>query len=282
MHRRRGFCEFQLVFDTATDIMPLQPDGLFQEVCFLSFSAAGDVHESVCCTGGLSAGSGGFSPMSRLGVGWLCICLAFWTGCWRPNRVENDFSGTLDAWRNAVIHNQPRRAYALLDAQTRQQMPYARFEREWKENRAEMLHEARHLTIQNARMTATIQLGKNENATLVATKPGRWRVEDAPGIRPSGTDPAAVMRAMAAALKRRDWPMYLSLLTPEYRHAVEEDFDLKIKTLEKASENQAAPASGNMMRIPLDSSGMLVLVLRRINGVWRVDGFETTRGGKTK
>ena len=87
---------------------------------------------------------------------------------------------------------------------------------------------------------------------------------------------------MAGALKRRDWPLYLSLLTPEYRHAVEEDIDQKIRMFEKAAENLPSAGAGTVLRVPLDAAGVTVLVLRRVNGSWRVDGFETARGGKPK
>ena len=76
--------------------------------------------------------------------------------------------------------------------------------------------------------------------------------------------------------------MYLSLLTPEYRHAVEEDIDQKIRNLEKAAENVPAAETGTLLRVPMDSAGMVMIVLRKINGSWRVEGFETARGGKPK
>ncbi len=218
--------------------------------------------------------------MRRVGVIWMCLFVL--SGCWRPNRVENGFPAAIRTWRQAVLHDQPRRAYELLDDETRQKLPYPRFEQEWKANRAEMLHEARRMNPEKARMTAVIRLGKSDSATLVSQKPGVWKVEDAPGLRPSTPSPEALLRGMAGALKRRDWPEYLSLMTPEYRHAVEEDMNNKILMFEKAAENLPAGDTGSILRVPLDASGVLVLVLRRVHGAWRVDGFETARGGKAK
>lgn len=211
-----------------------------------------------------------------------CVGLFVLLGCWRPNRVENGFSGAVQAWQDAVVQDRPRRAYELLDEEIRKKMPYARFVEEWKANRAEMLYEARRMKPGNARMTAVIHLGKTESATMVSPRRGVWKVEDAPGLRPSASSPDALLRSLAGALSRRDWPMYLSLLTPEYRHAVEEDIDQKIRNLEKAAENVPAAETGTLLRVPMDSAGMVMIVLRKINGSWRVEGFETARGGKPK
>jgi hypothetical protein len=197
--------------------------------------------------------------------------------------VENGFSGALDQYREAVLANQPRKAYGLLDPETQQKMPYAQFEREWKTNRREMVHEARRMKVSNARMQAIIHLRKDVTATMVAEKPGQWRVEDAPGLRPSPSDPAQLIRMLVLALERRDFALYLSLLSPAYQKAVSEEIELKIRQIEKAAEQMSTTSgSGEMARIPLDSSGAVLLVLRKVNGAWRVDGWESARSGKGK
>lgn len=209
------------------------------------------------------------------------IGLFIFLGCWRSNQVENSVTGAISAWKNAVLHNRPRQAYALLDHATQQKMPYARFEMEWKTNRVEMLYHARQLKPENARLTAVIHLKNNDSATLVSWRRGIWKVDDAPGLRPVTSSPEALLRGIIDALKRHDWPLYLALLTPAYRNAVEEDIDQKIKMFEKAAENLTDVSTGDTLRVMLDTAGV-VLVLRKINGSWRIDGFETMRGGKPK
>jgi len=215
---------------------------------------------------------------------WLfCAVMLLSAGCWGRAQVEGGFAGALDEYREAVLANAPRRAYRLLDSDTQQKLPYAQFEREWKANRKEMVHEARLMKVKNGRMQAVIHLRKDVTATMVAEKPGRWRVEDAPGLRPTPSDPAQLIRLLVTALERRDLPMYMSLLSPAYQKAVSDELELKIKQIEKAGEQMSTTSgSGEVARIPLDATGAVLLVLRKVNGAWRVDGWETARSGKGK
>ncbi|PKN24469.1 MAG: hypothetical protein CVU65_11650 [Deltaproteobacteria bacterium HGW-Deltaproteobacteria-22] len=213
----------------------------------------------------------------------ICAVTLLTAGCWGRTQVEKGFSGALDEYREAVLSNQPRKAYRLLDSDTQQKLPYAQFEREWKTNRREMVHEARRMKLKNARMQAVIYLRKDVTATMVAEKPGQWRVEDAPGLRPAPSDPAQLIRMLVSALERRDFAMYLSLLSPAYQKAVSDEIEQKIKQIEKAAEQMSTTSgSGEVARIPLDATGAVLLVLRKVNGAWRVDGWESARSGKGK
>ncbi len=221
--------------------------------------------------------------MRALGFWLFCAVTLLSAGCWGRTRVESGFAGALDEYRAAVLANAPRRAYRLLDPETQQKLPFAQFEREWKANRKEMVHEARRMKPGKARLQAVIFLRKDVTATLVAEKPGQWRVEDAPGLRPSPSDPGQLIRLLVTAMERRDLPMYLSLLSPAYQKAVADEIELKIKQIEKAAEQMSTTSgSGEVARIPLDATGAVLLVLRKVNGAWRVDGWESARSGKGK
>jgi len=221
--------------------------------------------------------------MRALGCWLFCAVTLLSAGCWGRTQVESGFAGALDEYREAVLANSPRRAYRLLDPETQQKLPFAQFEREWKANRKEMVHEARRMKPGQARLQAVIFLRKDVTATLVAEKPGQWRVEDAPGLRPAPSDPAQLIRLLVTAMERRDLPMYLSLLSPAYQKAVSDEIELKIKQIEKAAEQMnTTSGSGEVARIPLDATGAVLLVLRKVNGAWRVDGWESARSGKGK
>ncbi len=88
---------------------------------------------------------------------------------------------------------------------------------------------------------------------------------------------------LVSALERRDFAMYMSLLSPAYQKAVSDEIELKIRQIEKAAEQMSTTSgAGEVARIPLDATGAVLLVLRKVNGAWRVDGWESARSGKGK
>ncbi len=209
--------------------------------------------------------------------------IALTGGCYRAGRVEKGFSGTLEEYRLAVLKNQPKKAYELLDEGMKKQIPYAQFEREWKLNRREMVHEAERMKPEKARIQAVIHLDKKRTATMVAEKPGKWRVHDAPGLRPSPADPEELVRLLVQALERRDLLLYISLLSPAYQKTVMEDIEQKMRQIEKASEKAFGESgTGDVVKIPLDATGSVMLVLRKIDNAWRVDGWESPRQTKPR
>ncbi|PKN44961.1 MAG: hypothetical protein CVU59_10345, partial [Deltaproteobacteria bacterium HGW-Deltaproteobacteria-17] len=104
-----------------------------------------------------------------------------------------------------------------------------------------------------------------------------------PGLRPAPSDPTQLIRMLVSALERRDFAMYMSLLSPAYQKAVSDEIELKIRQIEKAAEQMSTTSgAGEVARIPLDATGAVLLVLRKVNGAWRVDGWESARSGKGK
>ncbi|MBU1241000.1 hypothetical protein KJ865_14900 [Myxococcota bacterium] len=195
--------------------------------------------------------------------------------CTKTGPVKTGASQIIDSYRQAVLNDQPKKAYDLLDAETQKKVPYTWFAAQWKTNRKEMLYQARSIKGKDPRVTVRYS-GKNGTRITMVTEKGKWKVEEAPGLLPSPESPEKLLGLMVKAIDTLDLALYISLLSPRYRDTIIATLKKKMAELEKA--RLKIPANKNdaveQVTIPLDSYGNVQLVLKKYGTGWKVESWE--------
>lgn len=195
--------------------------------------------------------------------------------CAGGNKQMDSLQNTIDAYRKAVIEDNPKAAYALLDKDAQTLTSWNEFLENWKKNRKEMLEQANSIN-----KTAEIRLKvENPDGSTVemVTEKGKWKVESAPGIEKNSLTPATVLENMASALEKMDFNLFLNLLAPEYRKAIIDAIAAKLKQINYA-HNQVKDSKDNTqdtMNIPLDQSNKTFIILKKYGKSWKIYGFKT-------
>jgi hypothetical protein len=148
------------------------------------------------------------------------LALTLLAGCASaPPRVP-DPAETATRFAAALEHDQPERAYALLDPQLRRALGRTRFLALWRDNRQELRELGqRFAAIDIApKARAHVELEDGERVALVL-EDGRWRVQggvlDAQAL---GT-PLDAVAELRRALRRQSLPALLRVLSRERRAA---------------------------------------------------------------
>ena len=205
----------------------------------------------------------------------LTIAMIFLFACQRTGPVKTGATQTLDAYREAVLQNQPQKAYALLDEETRKKVPFSWFATQWKTNRKEMLYQARSIKGKEPLVTVRF-MGKDGTRITMVTEKGKWKVEEAPGLLPSPDSPEKLLGLMIKAIDTLDLALYISLLSPQYRDNIVSTLRKKMAELEKA--RLKIPKNKNevieQVTVPLDNYGNVQLVLKKYGTGWKVESWE--------
>jgi len=206
----------------------------------------------------------------------LSLLLAFALfACTKPGPVKTGAADTLRSYREAVLKDRPKSAYALLDEETQKKIPYTWFLAQWKKNRREMMYQVRTMSVQAPKVTVHFTSKTGTQITLVTEK-GHWKVDEAPGLMPSPETPQQLMALMIKAIDTLDLPLYLSLLSSPYRDAVVNTLRKKMADLQRASSKLPKNKSDvvDQVTVPLDAQGNIQLILKRTSNGWRVDSWQ--------
>lgn len=173
------------------------------------------------------------------------------------------------AYVRAVRAGDARAAYALLDADTRAGMPYERFARLMRENRAELQAQADALAQevrQGVTPRARAQLPEGGSVVLVREGAG-WRIEAGVAEVPSLATPRDAVLALRRALLRRDLHALERVLSRGTRAELEADIERFLD--ETADElDLEYEVRGNRARV-LTTDGREIQLVREA-GEWRV------------
>jgi hypothetical protein len=184
-----------------------------------------------------------------------------------------DPADAVQAWKRALEKDDPKAAYALLSPRVQKDLPYAEFEKQWKETAAERQRQAAAMGKETGPLeaSAVVALDDGKKARLLREK-ARWRLE-APLISSSRADtPQEAARLFAAALEDRSFPAVMKLLTPTRRDGIDAQIDAFVAGL-RANVGREVTITGDVAIIEWrEGSRVYKITLKRDEkGDWRVD-----------
>jgi len=212
---------------------------------------------------------------SPLALAFLLASLALATACagGAGGPSPADPGGVVGAWKSALERDDPKAAYALLSPRVRKDLPYAEFEKQWRDHAAERKRQAAAMGQSAGPLDATadVALEDGKKARLSREK-SRWRVE-VPLVSPSRADsPAEAARLFAAALEDRSFPALMKLLTSTRRDGIQSQIDIFVAGL-RANVGREITITGDVATIEWrEGSRVYKITLKKDeNGDWRVD-----------
>lgn len=212
-------------------------------------------------------------PRPRLPVGPLaCLWLALCAGCASTEPPPGP-EATVMAYVRAVRAGDARAAYALLDPETRAEVPFERFAALMEDNRAELEEQADALARRardgiEPRARAELAGGR---AVVLVREGGRWRVEAGVAETPALHTPRDAVLALRRALAHRDLRGIERVLSRGTRAELEADIRQFLD--ETADElDLEYEVRGNRARVRTTEGREILLV--REAGEWRVVDVE--------
>jgi hypothetical protein len=178
---------------------------------------------------------------------------------------------TLLAYRDAIRRDDPDTAYGLLASAVGRRISLPEFRAEWRALRPELLEDARALggALQRTgslRASAEARLVDGSRVRLSWERGGWAMAQTALDAVTYGT-PQAALRALAAAIERRDAAAVLRLLATPVRNNLERQLDERAARI-RASLGREMEVKGD--RVRLDLGAKTVIELRREPSGWRV------------
>lgn len=199
----------------------------------------------------------------------LLIAMLAFAGCGGAGaRVEPPATAVTE-YVGAVRAGDAEAAYALLDEQTRAEVPFDEFRALMRHNRAELADQAEELeqlAAQGVRARARVPLETGETVALVLEE-GRWVIDggvlDAPALR----TPRDAILSLRRALRRRSLRGMERVLARQPRAEIEAEIE---RLLEETADEQdlRIEVQGNRARVVTTSGREITLV--REAGEWRV------------
>lgn len=254
--------------------------------------------------GPLTAGA---SPWLQpgLGAGLLLLSLGLWLGCAaRPPAASTPLQ-TLSRYREALQHDDPKAAYALLSPGVQQGLAYEQFAQQWQDTKAERGVQAMQLSQALARPGTSVAAPRPDaagpgaaaspaaavSARAVLTLPqggqlilapaaarflagqsSAWHVLD-PDLRAvRAQTPEAALRLLLAAAEQRNYPALLRLLTKSERQSLEAELAERIERL-RAHLSRGQPIETTAERARLQYDPRFFIDLRREQDGWRIADF---------
>jgi len=182
--------------------------------------------------------------------------------------------GALDHLAKAVKANRPASAYHQLSRKVRQSVDPETFARRWSELRPELRREARRIRARLAQgrgMSARATYPSGITVELRLNS-GRWVITKGVMYATDLSTPEGVIKALAAAIDRRNGPELLRLLTDRARQRVGERLDRRARSLRQALQGKLKVRGG---RASLSYGAGKVLEMERDReGGWRIRSLE--------
>jgi hypothetical protein len=203
----------------------------------------------------------------------LALTLGLLGACTSPATIAGP-EATLRAYTEALREGDARKAYGLLDPDTREAVSFERFARTFEENRAELQEQARQVedAVRSGEVQsrAAVELAEAETAVLTLEE-GRWTilggVLDAPALQ----TPRDAVLALRHAVQRRSLRGLMRVLAREPRAGLEDE---RRRFLDETADplDLEVDIQGNRARVRL--TGGRVILLVREAGEWRVVDVE--------
>lgn len=212
----------------------------------------------------------------RIGAHTLVLLATVLLGC--RHAPAHSPQALREAWLDALEHDDPRAAYALLSPDARGREPYPAFVARWRADaseRAAVIAEARA-----AKDDAVVQRSAtavHRDGVIVRwTKVGKhWLVVDGlPGARRAST-PAEAIRGFLQALARTDLGAAEHYLAADLREAMHEDWARRAEAIEAALRVPGAiELSDDLSRAQLRYEPQRLLTLEQTPGGWTITALE--------
>ncbi len=179
----------------------------------------------------------------------------------------------LRRYMQALVSDNPRGAYQLLDGPTQEKLPYPRFLYEWRNNPTERAEQAAALKKRLAEpvtVHAVVKGGARQATFLwVPGRTGSWVLLD-PDLRAARPEsPEEALRILVAAADERSYEAVLRVLSPSQRALIETELRERIGLMRAAlSRGRQAEVNGNTARYEYDPR--FHVELRKEQGAWWV------------
>lgn len=191
---------------------------------------------------------------------WLVACAS-------PSRPES----AVDAYRAALLRDDPAAAYSLLSKEVRATLTFPQFAAQWRELRAERADQAKQLgSVRAVELHARVSSASSGGVEL-RDEGGGWRVHQSDWVGDAIHTPDGVMRALVRAVERRDYDAFVQLLSQKKRAKLDRAVKIRLDALRLALE-RPMEVEGDRVVIQVDPEHRLWLV--REGGTWRIDDFE--------
>lgn len=203
----------------------------------------------------------------------LPIAVLVLAGCGGAGARVEPPASTVSRYVGAVRAGDAGAAYALLDEETRAEVPFDEFRALMEANRAELSDQAEELerlAAQGVPARARVPLETGETVALVL-EDGRWVIDggvlDAPALR----TPRDAVLSLHRALRRRSFRGLERVLARQPRAEVEAEIE---RLLEETADEQdlRVEVEGRRARVVTTSGREITLV--REAGEWRVLAIE--------
>ncbi len=180
---------------------------------------------------------------------------------------------------DAIDHDDPRAAYALLSKEQRKKLPYERFAEQWKASATERKLQADALRESvkavpdlGARAIVTYKDGK----VIAMTHEGSaWHLERALMGRVVASSPRDAVRALTRSLANADFAGFVRVLSKRKREALIKMLSAFSDSLDNHRDHFIQHIGDDRAQMRWeDRSGRYRIDLVREQGEWRIDDFD--------
>lgn len=214
----------------------------------------------------------------RLIVVWLLLLVKLLgtSGCGGTQAGKVPAASGVQTLIDALAADDPRRVYALLDAELKRDLPFGAFAEQWKQSQAERAWQAEALrtSLRGAPDVGERALvGFSDGKSVPLERDGKlWRLEVPLVTRASSPRPRDVIRQLAAALAERDVGAALATLSKRRRDGIARQIDGFLRGLGKRVDEPIDEYGEDQAELRWDEDGFRYrVILLREDGEWRVD-----------
>lgn len=176
----------------------------------------------------------------------------------------------------ALRSDNPRSAYEMLTAESREEISYAEFEVIWRDHQGERLAQARALEEglkvgSDLGETARVRYPDGKTVNLIRER-GSWRLEAGLIARGHASRPMDAVRMLAEAVSSRDFDALMRVLTARRRNGISREVDDFTSSLLDNLDNEILQIGPDRAEMIWETdAARYKVVLRKEGDQWRVD-----------
>lgn len=213
--------------------------------------------------------------MARLRELSVIVSLAALTACAPVGRTPPAQRG-VTSLIGALRGDDPRAAYALLSAPTRQRVSFEEFALQWKASAAERAWQADAL---DAALRADPDVDERALVTYadgrtiaLERETDRWKLDDALVSRVRAARPRDAIKMFAHALRARDLEGVLRTMTLRRREGLAHQIEGFLAGIDRKVDGKLDEIGTDRAELRWDEHGLrFTIVLRREDDEWRID-----------
>jgi hypothetical protein len=215
----------------------------------------------------------------RQALSFACLSLLLLALACTGDPAASRAIDTVRLYRQALEHDDPRAAYALLAPHVQRDVPYPVFEDIWKTQKAERDRQLDGIKSGAAAPLipeSTVELGDGRNTRVVLEDEG-WRLTDAELAGPAAKTPVEAGLRLADALEHRNVAALWQLMSSRRRELVGKQVDLLVAGLRSSDNRQVVITAGGeraTITIKINKTIRKVMLVKDQAGHWRVDDLD--------